>query len=88
MEQNARSNRSWIEQNTSTCPTCEFKTEKSGGCNHITCINCFTHYCYLCGENMGDNNPIDHYKDQTKTCHGKYITDINDANIINDDWEV
>lgn len=30
------------------CPSCGVCIEKDGGCNHITCSVCQTHWCYLC----------------------------------------
>jgi len=32
------------------CPNemCGIATEKVSGCNHITCTNCHTHWCYVC----------------------------------------
>jgi hypothetical protein len=29
-------------------PDCGIATEKTSGCNHITCGNCRTHWCYVC----------------------------------------
>jgi len=29
-------------------PECGIATEKISGCNHITCGNCRTHWCYIC----------------------------------------
>jgi hypothetical protein len=33
---------------TKDCPYCEVTTEKTGGCNHITCGNCDNHWCWVC----------------------------------------
>ncbi|KDQ11846.1 hypothetical protein BOTBODRAFT_34936 [Botryobasidium botryosum FD-172 SS1] len=34
------------------CPRCKTPTEKTDGCNHMTCIvpGCRAHFCYLCGK--------------------------------------
>eukprot|EP01034_Spumella_vulgaris_P021854 gene21854-27926_t len=37
---------------TRKCPKCKTHTEKNGGCNHITCQNCHTNWCWLCGRIM------------------------------------
>jgi hypothetical protein len=40
-----------IASHTVTCPwpTCRVKVVKESGCNHMTCSECHTHFCYLCG---------------------------------------
>ena len=32
------------------CPGCGIMTEKSSGCNHMTCTVCNGHWCFECGE--------------------------------------
>jgi len=34
------------------CPGCETPTEKTWGCNHMTCKGCTCHWCYQCGKTM------------------------------------
>lgn len=41
------------------CPHCNVPTEKTGGCNHITCTNCSNHWCYLCRAKMDAGTPLD-----------------------------
>jgi len=31
------------------CPACRVYVVRRNGCDHITCINCGTHFCYVCG---------------------------------------
>ena len=41
----------WVEenaQNVSFCPMCRTKIEKSGGCNHMTCLFCKYQFCWSC----------------------------------------
>lgn len=33
-----------------SCPNCETKIQKNGGCNHITCIICTYEWCWMCKE--------------------------------------
>jgi predicted nucleic-acid-binding Zn-ribbon protein len=41
------------------CPECGVVTQKSGGCNHITC-NCGTHWCWHCGKKCSVENIYHH----------------------------
>ena len=45
-----RQNRAWIANNTKQCPNeqCRWPIEKNNGCNHMTCNQCRTHFCWLC----------------------------------------
>eukprot|EP00818_Percolomonas_sp_WS_P007609 CAMPEP_0117450414 /NCGR_PEP_ID=MMETSP0759-20121206/8456_1 /TAXON_ID=63605 /ORGANISM="Percolomonas cosmopolitus, Strain WS" /LENGTH=660 /DNA_ID=CAMNT_0005242935 /DNA_START=132 /DNA_END=2114 /DNA_ORIENTATION=- len=38
----------WLNVNTKDCPDCGTPTDKNGGCNHITCIKCKSHWCWAC----------------------------------------
>jgi ariadne-1 len=40
--------RFWIKQNTKACPGCHAPMEKNGGCQHMTCSQCFHEFCWLC----------------------------------------
>jgi len=42
------------------CPKCPATVERVQGCNHITC-RCGTHFCYLCGKDIGARNPYAHF---------------------------
>lgn len=39
----------WAKANATACPGCKSIIEKSEGCNHMTCDQCRTHFCYRCG---------------------------------------
>ncbi|KAK1634128.1 dihydroxyacid dehydratase [Colletotrichum phormii] len=47
------------------CPGCGTATEKLGGCDHITCTvpGCNAHWCFACGENVGEADIYDHMSD-------------------------
>ncbi|XP_035206777.1 ATP-dependent RNA helicase DEAH12, chloroplastic-like isoform X2 [Stegodyphus dumicola] len=41
----------WIKENESArkhCPKCNMVIEKESGCNHMECVNCNSHMCWLC----------------------------------------
>jgi len=42
----------WISTFTRACPNpqCQKPIEKNGGCNHVFCIACKTHFCWECME--------------------------------------
>lgn len=41
------------------CPKCGVMTEKTYGCDHISCP-CGAHWCYACGEEAGEDTIYDH----------------------------
>ncbi|KXZ53617.1 hypothetical protein GPECTOR_6g534 [Gonium pectorale] len=45
----------WKRTNTKSCPKCGVAIEKNHGCNHMTCANCRTHFCWKCGKAFGDS---------------------------------
>ena len=63
----------WIVMNTITCPNCKFSFEKSGGCNHMTCPCCKSHFCFLCGAIIFDKIPVDHYRIKNTICYNRYM---------------
>lgn len=47
--------RQWREEHgVKACPGCGGGLEKSGGCNHMTCVHCGTHMCWVCMETFKD----------------------------------
>jgi hypothetical protein len=49
--------RQWREENgVKPCPKCGADLEKAGGCNHITCICCNTHICWVCMATFSDED--------------------------------
>ncbi|KAF2826163.1 RWD-domain-containing protein [Ophiobolus disseminans] len=53
----------FILKSTSPCPYCSVPCQKSYGCNHMTCAQCETHFCYLCGSWLNPDHPYQHYND-------------------------
>jgi E3 ubiquitin-protein ligase RNF14 len=59
----------FILKSTSQCPYCSVPCQKSFGCNHMTCAQCDTHFCYLCGAWLNPDHPYAHYNDpKNKNC--------------------
>ncbi|KAH7360837.1 hypothetical protein BKA65DRAFT_604184 [Rhexocercosporidium sp. MPI-PUGE-AT-0058] len=60
------------------CPGCGTMTEKTSGCDHITCTvaGCGTHWCFYCGVKSDQNSIYAHMS----TEHGGYYGEAEDAN--------
>lgn len=41
-------------RDTKACPVCGVRTEKTGGCNHMTCQRCSCDWCWVCGQKLED----------------------------------
>lgn len=64
----------FILRNTSPCPTCAVPCQKSHGCNHMTCFQCKTHFCYLCGAWLNPDHPYAHFNDKkNKGCYQRLM---------------
>ena len=53
----------WIALNTKVCPGCRAFVEKDGGCNHMQCTTCNTHFCWICNQSYAYNKISEHYQD-------------------------
>jgi hypothetical protein len=63
--QNAAQLRKELEFPVKECPGCHTPTQKSMGCDHMTCVvpRCGTHWCWTCGEAFVDDEIYDHMMD-------------------------
>jgi len=71
-------NQKILTSSTMICPGCNIRIEKSMGCNHITCLKCKQHFCYLCGDKIDSINPYCHFGDMGSTCYGQLFSEIPD----------
>jgi hypothetical protein len=75
---------SQAEMNVKECPGCGTMTEKTGGCNHITC-DCGSHWCFLCGGKFAANTIYAHMSEG----HGGWYRDGQEDDSEDedeDDW--
>ena len=54
---------------TRECPGCNVTTEKSYGCNHMTCV-CGAHWCWECGKRGATARAV--YAHMTRSHGGWY----------------
>jgi len=67
-----------LTSSTMMCPGCKIRIEKSMGCNHITCLKCKQHFCYLCGQKIDSTNPYGHFSNMGSGCYGRLFSEIPD----------
>ncbi|KAL1409025.1 hypothetical protein Q8F55_005849 [Vanrija albida] len=72
----------WAKANATACPGCNSFIEKSEGCNHMTCDQCRTHFCYRCGAKLPADHPYAHFSLKNTPCFNK-LFDIREADF----WE-
>ncbi|DBA01049.1 TPA: hypothetical protein N0F65_002659 [Lagenidium giganteum] len=79
-------NRALISKIAKPCPGCNHPVEKSGGCNHMRCIACQTHFCWLCGAQVENTTFPDHFKWwNVAGCPGAQMT-ATDPEHLNVSW--
>ncbi|VBB17894.1 vWFA domain-containing protein [Yasminevirus sp. GU-2018] len=64
--------------NTKLCPNCQAKTERTGGCHHITCV-CGAHWCWVCNSaSFEDGTLFDEHTvyDHMAECGGIFPGDL------------
>ncbi|KAF2491380.1 RWD-domain-containing protein, partial [Lophium mytilinum] len=64
-----RASMNYILAHTSPCPTCSVPCQKSHGCNHMSCFQCKTHFCYLCSAWLNADNPYEHFNQEGRPCY-------------------
>ena len=79
----------FLSKNTKPCPHCHAHVEKDGGCNHMECIKCRTHFCWLCGIIYTRNTLTTHYINMNPygMCMGNNQVAQHNINNLNSDDE-
>ncbi|RJE18416.1 hypothetical protein PHISCL_09251 [Aspergillus sclerotialis] len=57
------------DDNIKPCPGCGTMAEKIGGCDHIQCTGCGTHWCFFCGGMFPEKDIYRHMSE----AHGGYF---------------
>ncbi|KAF1930507.1 RWD-domain-containing protein [Didymella exigua CBS 183.55] len=69
LEQEEESSLVFIRNNTTKCPKCDTPVQKSEACNHMTCVQCRSHFCYLCSTFLNPMHPYDHFNTMGGWCY-------------------
>ncbi|KAH6642415.1 RING finger protein-like protein [Boeremia exigua] len=75
----------FIMKNTSPCAYCSVPCQKSFGCNHMTCAQCKTHFCYLCGAWLDPGRPYQHFNDPSNKGCFQRLMDGAEGDMANAD---
>lgn len=59
----------YMRKHSTPCPTCNVRSQKSLGCNHMKCRQCNTHFCYLCASWLNKDNPYEHFNTEGTPCY-------------------
>ncbi|CAK1361270.1 E3 ubiquitin-protein ligase itt1 [Cercospora beticola] len=59
----------YIRLHTTPCPYCTAPVQKTMGCNHMSCFQCRTHFCYLCSSWLDGENPYQHFNKAGSPCY-------------------
>ncbi|KAF3936950.1 hypothetical protein ABW19_dt0207860 [Dactylella cylindrospora] len=77
-EKEAKLTEEFLEKNCTPCPTCLIPISKTGGCNHMYCSRCWTHFCLLCGAFLFPDNPYEHYSQSKSSCYNRLWEGVDD----------
>jgi len=81
--QKEKSSLSAIARISKSCPRCDCRTEKAGGCNHITCRQCNADWCWLCNKDIsGPVGVTEHFTlDSSSTCGGLQFSEMGNIDL-------
>jgi E3 ubiquitin-protein ligase RNF14 len=61
----------FIRATTTACPTCTSPISKIEACNHMTCGQCRSHFCYLCSQSIDPSGTYEHFGWKGTSCYMK-----------------
>ena len=78
----------WIASNSKQCPNCPAHIERSQGCNKMYCSHCNSHFCWLCGQKLSQQNPYSHFNFHigASSCAGKLFDGTIDIDDEDEFW--
>ena len=79
--------KSFVDLGYKQCVGCGTFVEKIAGCKHMTCSLCVTHFCYVCGEELGHPGLSTHAKELSDAVLAHYNSDhvlFSDADVLAD----
>ena len=56
------------------CPKCKSRTEKTDGCNHMTCARCTAEWCWICNQQCSHEHFEMNFKNLMTGCPGLQFT--------------
>lgn len=77
----------FIKQISKRCPGCKAPTQKGPACNHMTCTQCHTHWCWVCGTRVSSGesdhfSPFNPFGCGPATIIGDFITTSYARNVL------
>jgi E3 ubiquitin-protein ligase RNF14 len=73
----------YLRKFAAECPGCRMAIQKTHGCNHISCNQCQTHFCYVCGMWIDPKNPYSHFSKIGSECYQRLWDEDDDAGQLN-----
>lgn len=53
------------------CPKCRTPVERISGCNHMTCVVCQTHICWMCSQAFADGDAVYQHMEERHAGHAE-----------------
>uniref|UniRef100_A0A8C5KCS6 E3 ubiquitin-protein ligase RNF14 n=2 Tax=Jaculus jaculus TaxID=51337 RepID=A0A8C5KCS6_JACJA len=63
--------KTWLDNNSKSCPSCGTPIQKSDGCNKMLCPGCKHYFCWICMGSLSRANPYKHFTDPSSPCFSR-----------------